>query len=127
MSEEKLRQQLYESFATRAHINQLLLNQLRSELGEQKATDLMGRAIHQRGVQNAGKYASFAPRDLEGLRQAFVSNLPDEGAMFDPEVVRVRCRRPGHQVPPLPIEASLAGRRPPGKRGSHAVPDRRPG
>jgi hypothetical protein len=30
----------------------------------------------------------FAPRDLDGLRQAFLANLPDEGAMFAPEVVR---------------------------------------
>src|SRR5208283_4841374 len=54
----------------------------------EKAADLMGRAIRQRGAQNAGKYAFFAPRDLEGLRQAFVGNLPDDGAMFAPEVVR---------------------------------------
>jgi hypothetical protein len=88
MSEEKLRHQLYEAFANRAHIYHLLFSQLRSELGVERAAELMGRAIYQRGVQNAGKYASFAPQDLEGLRQAFVANLPDEGAMFAPEVVR---------------------------------------
>jgi hypothetical protein len=48
----------------------------------------MGRAIYQRGVQNAGRYAPFAPRDLEGLRRAFLANLPDDGALFAPEVVR---------------------------------------
>ena len=88
MSEEKLRKQLYESYANRAHIYHLLFSQLRAELGTEKAADLMGRAIHQRGVQNAAKYVSFAPSDLEGLRQAFVGNLPDDGAMFSPEVVR---------------------------------------
>jgi hypothetical protein len=88
MSEEALRRQLYDSFANRAHIYHLLFHQLRSELGEAKAAELMGRAIYQRGVQNAAKYAPFAPRDLEGLKQAFIGNLPDGGAMFAPEVVR---------------------------------------
>jgi hypothetical protein len=88
MSEEMLRQQLYDAFANRAHIYHLLFNQLRSELGPERAAELMGRAIYQRGVQNAGRYAAFAPRDLEGLRQAFLASLPDDGAMFAPEVVR---------------------------------------
>jgi hypothetical protein len=88
MSEEKLRQQLYDSFANRAHIYHLLYKQLRSELGPEKAAELMGRAIRERGVQKAGSYASFAPRDLEGLKRAFVGHLPDDGAMFAPEVVR---------------------------------------
>jgi hypothetical protein len=88
MSEEKLRQQLYDAFANRAHIYHLLFTQLRSELGAESAAELMGRAIYQRGVQNAARYASFAPRDLEGLGRAFVAKLPDDGAMFAPEVVR---------------------------------------
>jgi hypothetical protein len=88
MSEETLRKQLYDSYANRAHIYHLLFKELRAELGAEKAADLMGRAIRQRGVQNAGKYASFAPRNLEGLRQAFDGNMPDDGAMFAPEVVR---------------------------------------
>jgi len=71
MSEEKLRKQLYDSYANRAHIYHLLFSELRSELGAEKTADVMGRAIRQRGVQNAGKYASFAPRDLEGLKQAW--------------------------------------------------------
>jgi hypothetical protein len=88
MSEESLRRQLYDAFANRAHIYHLLFSQLRSELGAERAAELMARAIYQRGAQNAAKYASFAPRDLDGLRQAFLANLPDDGAMFAPEVVR---------------------------------------
>ena len=61
MSEEKLRQQLYDAFATRAHIYHLLFQQLRLALGPERAAELMGRAIYQRGVQNAVKYAAFAP------------------------------------------------------------------
>ena len=88
MSEETLRRQLYDSFANRAHIYHLLFRELASELGEQKAAELMGKAIYHRGAQNAGKYAAFAPRDFEGLKQAFLANLPDDGALFAPEVAR---------------------------------------
>jgi hypothetical protein len=88
MSEEKLRRQLYDSFANRAHIYHLLFDQLRSELGAGRAAELMGRAIYQRGAQIGARYASFAPRDLEGLMQAFLANVSDDGAMFAPEVVR---------------------------------------
>ena len=85
MSEDQLRSQLYGAFANRAHIYHLLFTQLQSELGTEKAAELMGRAIYQRGVQQAAKYASFAPRDLAGLGRAFVANLPDDGAMFGPK------------------------------------------
>jgi hypothetical protein len=77
-----------------------MFSELRAELGPEKAADLMGRAIRQRGVKNAGKYASFAPGDLEGLKQAFVGKLPDDGAMFAPEVVHTlrRSSKTGHRT-----------------------------
>ena len=88
MSEDKLRRQLYDSVANRAHIYHLLFDQLRSELGAEKAAELMGRAIYQRGAQIGARYESFAPRDLEVLKRAFLANVSDDGAMFAPEVVR---------------------------------------
>jgi hypothetical protein len=88
MSEEKLRQQLYDSFANRAHIYYLIFDQLRAEFGAERAAALLGRAIYRRGVQKGTAYAAFAPRDLEGLKTAFVGSLPDDGALFAPEVVR---------------------------------------
>ncbi len=88
MSDEVLRQQLYESFKNRALIYQLIFDELRRELGEQKAEELMARAIYRRGTQKGAKYARYAPGDLEGLCEAFVGGLPDEGRMFQPEVLR---------------------------------------
>jgi hypothetical protein len=88
MCEETLRRQLYDAFANRAHIYHLLLCQLRSELDAERAAELIGRALYQRGAQKAPRYAAFAPGDLEGLKQAFLDDLPDGGAMFAPEVVR---------------------------------------
>lgn len=88
MSEDHLRRQLYESFANRAHIYHLLYEQLRAELGDARAAEVMGRAIAKRGAQNGTRYADFAPGDLAGLKDAFLANLPDGGAMFAPEVLR---------------------------------------
>jgi hypothetical protein len=53
MSEEQLRQHLYESFANRAHLYHLILEELRHELGPQCAEELLGRAIARRGAQKA--------------------------------------------------------------------------
>jgi hypothetical protein len=88
MSEETLRRQLVESFANRALLYHLILDELRAELGPQRAEELLGRAIYRRGAQKAARYARFAPWDLAGLRDAFVGDLPDGGALFAPEVVR---------------------------------------
>ncbi len=88
MSEESLRRELYDSFANRAHLYYLILQQLRAKLGTEQAAALLGQAIYQRGAQKGAAYAPFAPRDLAGLKEAFVGSLPDEGAMFAPEVVR---------------------------------------
>jgi hypothetical protein len=96
VSEEQLRRQLYDSFANRAHVYRLLLGELRAELGEVKAAELLGRAVYRRGAEQAAKYAPFAPADLAGLREAFLGGLPDGGAMFAPEVVR--CDREGLDV-----------------------------
>jgi hypothetical protein len=88
MSEEKLRKQLYDLFADRAHIYRLIFNQLRQEIGSQRASELMRRALYQRGLQKGTPYSAFGPCDLEGLKEAFVESLPDNGAMFAAEVVR---------------------------------------
>ena len=88
MAEEDLRRQLHDAFANRAHIYHLLFDELRAAVGADRAADLMGRAIHRRGGQQAARYTPFAPDDLEGLRDAFVGGLPDGGALFAPEVVR---------------------------------------
>ena len=88
MSEEALRRQLVESFAHRARLYQLILEELRAELGPRRAEEVLGRAIYRRGAQMASHYAAFAPGDLQGLKEAFVGGLPDGGALFAPEVVR---------------------------------------
>lgn len=88
MSEEKLRMQLYDSFKNRAVLYYLIFDELRNEVGAEKAEEILKRAIYRRGRQKSEKYAAYAPGDLEGLKEAFVGGIPDEGAMFEPEVLR---------------------------------------
>jgi len=88
MSEQQLREQLYASFKHRAILYWLIFDELREELGQDKATELLKRAVYRRGEQVGQKFAPFGPDDLQGLREAFLGGIPDEGRMFDPEVIR---------------------------------------
>jgi hypothetical protein len=89
MSEEQLRRQLYDSYKNRAILYYRIFDELRRELGAEKATEILGRAIYQRGAEiGRKKYASFGPNDLAGLKEAFLGGIPDDGRMFSPEVLR---------------------------------------
>ena len=88
MSEESLRQELMDSFKNRAILYYLIFDEMRAELGEQRAAEVLARAIYRRGTQNGHKLASFAPDDFEGLKRAFLGGIPDEGRLFDPQVLR---------------------------------------
>ena len=88
VSEDKLRQQVSEAFKNRAVLYFLIYDELRQELGAERAEEIMKRAIYRRGVQKSAKYKRFAPADFEGLRDAFVSGVPDDGRLFDPQVQR---------------------------------------
>ncbi|HXH82670.1 MAG TPA: L-2-amino-thiazoline-4-carboxylic acid hydrolase [Candidatus Tectomicrobia bacterium] len=86
--DDRLRQDLYAAFKNRALIYRHLFETLRDELGEERATALMSRAIEARGREIGRAFARHAPADLAGLRDAFLAVIPDGGRMFAPEVVR---------------------------------------
>jgi hypothetical protein len=89
MSEDQLRTQLYDSFKNRAMIYHLIFDELRQELGADRAEELLARAIHRRGEAiGRAKFAGFAPDNLAGLKKAFLGGIADDGRMFQPEVVR---------------------------------------
>ena len=89
MSEEQLRSQLYDSFKNRAMIYYLIFDELRAELGNDRAEELLSRAIYRRGeLRGQEKYAPFAPDNLAGLQAAFLGGMADDGRMFLPEIVR---------------------------------------
>lgn len=85
----ELREQLYHSFKNRAILYYLIYDELRDEIGAERAEQVMRRAIYRRGAQvGKEKFAKFGPDDLAGLREAFLSGIPDRGRMFQPEVLR---------------------------------------
>ncbi len=89
MSEESLRRQLYDSFKNRAMMYYLIFDELREEIGAQRAEELMSRAIYRRGQQRgAEKFSQFAPDNLAGLKAAFLAGVADDGHMFQPEIIR---------------------------------------
>ena len=89
MSEEQLRSELYDSFKNRAMMYYLVFDELRQQFGADRAEELLSRAIYRRGAQRGReRYAQFAPKDLAGLKEAFVGGSADGGKMFQPEVVR---------------------------------------
>lgn len=86
--EDRLREQLYGAFRHRALLYRAIFEELRGELGEARAAELMKRAIYRRGTEIGRAFAKYAPADLLGLKEAFLAGIPDGGRMFAPEVVR---------------------------------------
>jgi len=86
--EDALREQLDASFTNRAILYYLIFDELRRELGERRAAEMLRRAIYRRGEQIGRQFAQYGPDNLEGLKDAFLAFIPDDGRMFDPQVQR---------------------------------------
>ena len=84
MPEEDLREQLYASYKNRAMMYYYIFEELRKELGDDKAAEIMKRGIYNRGVEIGKKYASFSPKDLEGLKEAW-----QEAGLGEQEIARM--------------------------------------
>jgi hypothetical protein len=88
MSEKNLRQQLYAAYKNRAMMYYHIFQELRREIGEDKAAETMKRGIYNRGLEIGKKYVQYSPADLEGLKDAFLAGAADQGKMFQPEILR---------------------------------------
>lgn len=80
--------QLVAAFKSRALFYLAIYNEMKQELGGDKATDLMRRALYKRGLEIGRQFREYAPADLAGLRDAFLAFIPDHAHTFRPEVVR---------------------------------------
>lgn len=75
------------SFENRALIYAYLYEELADELGEERATDLMKRAIHRRGLEIGRRYRPAAhSRDLAEVARLFCETSPCGGELFEPGV-----------------------------------------
>lgn len=89
MSEaDELRAQLRNAIKARALVYAAVHDELEAELGAAQAEAIMKRAIRKRGLAIGAQFARFGPRDIEGLRAAFIAFIPDGGRVFAPEVTR---------------------------------------
>jgi hypothetical protein len=88
MSDDKHRMEIAESHKNQAIIYLHLFEEMSTEFGAEKATELMKRAINKFGIKSGHRYAKFSPRDLGGLRDAFMEDSPADGALFEPVVDR---------------------------------------
>ena len=96
MSEKRLREELDAANENRAIVLKMIFDELRDEFGEDRAKELMKRAIYKRGKMIGEKFAQYAGGDFQGLCDAFVGGIPDEGRMFAPEVTK--CDEEGLDV-----------------------------
>jgi hypothetical protein len=89
MSEDRLRSELYDSFKNRAMIYYQIYKELAEQFGSDRAEQILSRAVYRRGEEKGrNQFRQFAPCDLTGLRAAFLAGIPDDGRMFQPEIVR---------------------------------------
>ena len=104
MIEQKLRDELAAAFKNRALIYYTIFNELRQEVGEEKAVAILKRAIYRRGEQIGQQFRQFAPRDFEGLKDSFLEIMPDEGRLFSPNVVRCDSEALDIQLETCPLK-----------------------
>jgi len=83
----QLRQQLFDSYKNRALIYYHIYEELTRVLGPEQAEGVLKRAIHRRGQERGREYAQFAPNNLTAVKETFLAHLPDDGRLFEPEVL----------------------------------------
>jgi hypothetical protein len=99
---EKLRKELFYATANRGLVYTAILKELRKELGEERASELFKRAIHNHGV-NVAKF--FTPPDnLKEFKDWLLDFFPDDGAMNEPEVVQDDEEELAVRMPRCPLK-----------------------
>jgi hypothetical protein len=88
LSEKQPRKELYGTFKQMGLAYWYILDSARRRVGEEMAVSLMKEAMYRLGGHTGARLASHAPRDMDGLRAAFLKLVPDEGASFQPRVTR---------------------------------------
>ena len=83
-----LRKDLVAQMKNRALIYMEMYDVLAEELGPARAEALLSKAIYRRGRSAGAALAKFAPRDLAGLRDAFLAGVPGDAELFQPQVRR---------------------------------------
>lgn len=86
--DDTTRQLIRRAFAMRADAYAHLFDVMREKLGTDKALEIGMEATRRMGVEMGKAFAHLGPKDLAGLKDAFLGGIIDGEAMFGPEVVR---------------------------------------
>jgi hypothetical protein len=81
-----LRRELEEAFRSRGHLYRVLLEELESEIGLDRATAVMRRALERRGEEVATGLFQDTPPDPIAVGDRFLSVSPDNGRLYPHEV-----------------------------------------
>jgi hypothetical protein len=91
---EKARAETRSAFENRALMYYYIFEELSEDLGVERATDLMKRAIFRRGLEVGAKYREAGRAgDLEAVAEAFCGGSPADGELFDPGVEKLEDGR----------------------------------
>jgi len=83
----KSRAETRSAFETRAFMYAYIYEELASELGKERAVELMKRAIYRRGVEVGRKYRpAVESADLIEVGSIFCDGSPCEGGLFEPGI-----------------------------------------
>jgi L-2-amino-thiazoline-4-carboxylic acid hydrolase-like protein len=83
---EALRQELEEAFRSRGHLYRVLLDELETEVGLERATAVMSQALERRGKEVAEGLFRDTPPDPIAVGDRFLSVSPDNGRLYPHEV-----------------------------------------
>jgi hypothetical protein len=82
---EALRRDVFSATVNRGLVYTAILEEMRKELGEDRASRIFKRAIHGHGAKMAGVFDP--PRTIPEFKEWLLAMLPDGGAMHEPEVL----------------------------------------
>jgi hypothetical protein len=91
---EALRRDVLTATVNRGLVYRAILDEMRKELGEERASEVFRRALRDHGRKMAELLGP--PRSMAELREWLMAMLPDGGAMHEPEVLR--CDEQGLDV-----------------------------
>lgn len=78
------------AFENRGIMYAYIFDELESELGTERAVEIMKRAIHRRGLEIGQRYRAAAEAgDLAEVARLFVEGSPANGALFTPSVAEL--------------------------------------
>jgi hypothetical protein len=86
-NEDRLRRELKESFANRAHLYRLMLDELEARLPAAEAEAALAAACHRRGEEVAVAFDGIKGQAV-AVGEAFLAASPDGGALYPTDVAR---------------------------------------